>query len=728
MVRPWGKRLFSGNDAADFIGRSMELARVLDHADVGSNGLALLAAPAVGTSELLRQAYDHLFFEQKQLIPFYFEIKSDDIDAHSTALRFLREFLLQTVAFRRADPNIIVISPEICEIVELASPSDAHWIDRMVETCNIDGELNDQRFFIRNCLSAPLRAVSNGAQAFVMIDGLQNTAHMEGGEAFFNDLVDVFARTSMPFVFAGYRRFLFARTSFETMPVEPLSFADAGKVVERLATKTGIAINDQTRDLIVVQLGGRVRHINALFAAAASSSTDLNSYEQVERVYTDEISCGRMGKYYDALLNRILADTGKRSSVLRLLQENKNADGGRIPLAYWKKHLGPGEGEFEAVLDALNCNEILRTGSGSVEFDETNTVVGDYIRVRSRLEVDRVPRALAIGEALSANVKRASQLMARSYRQSSAIGLRELMNLFDGQRVSPALLDYGKFKDEFKGAADERILKAVKEDNDKIDLPQIVYSAHTSAFYPALNESCDAERSAVALGFSDTAEKDEVAWIAAEIDSKLEATREVAEFWCDRLEMAALNCNFVQFKIWLIAPEGFTPDAMEALRGRNAFGSSRKQVDLLTQALNGDTPENESSSVAEYEIVVPMGDETEMISAHTVEEIAKRHNVPPKAINQIKTALVEACINAAEHSLSPDRKIYQKFAVEPDRITITISNRGIRLIDKKPLATSEDEGRRGWGLKLIKGLMDDVTVEQTDDGTRITMVKLLTPA
>ena len=36
-----------------------------------------------------------------------------------------------------------------------------------------------------------------------------------------------------------------------------------------------------------------------------------------------------------------------------------------------------------------------------------------------------------------------------------------------------------------------------------------------------------------------------------------------------------------------------------------------------------------------------------------------------------------------------------------------------------------DEGRRGWGLKLMRGLMDDVKVEQTDDGTRITMVKYL---
>ena len=120
-----------------------------------------------------------------------------------------------------------------------------------------------------------------------------------------------------------------------------------------------------------------------------------------------------------------------------------------------------------------------------------------------------------------------------------------------------------------------------------------------------------------------------------------------------------------------------------------------------------------------------MGEDTELIAAHAVEEIARRHHFPPKAINQIKTALVEACINATEHSDSPDRKIYQKFSIEDDKIIITISNRGLRLADKKAQEIKPDEGRRGWGLRLMQTLMDEVKFEQVDDGTRISMVKYL---
>jgi hypothetical protein len=152
----------------------------------------------------------------------------------------------------------------------------------------------------------------------------------------------------------------------------------------------------------------------------------------------------------------------------------------------------------------------------------------------------------------------------------------------------------------------------------------------------------------------------------AEIDSKLEASRDAAEFWCDRLEVAARMCKFEAFKIWLIAREGFSPEALEVLKRRNAYGSSRRQTDLLRRVLNAPMRKADDLARNEYEIVIPMDEDSELIAAHAVEEISRRHKLDARSINQIKTALVEACINASEHSLSPDRKIYQRYRVEDD--------------------------------------------------------------
>jgi serine/threonine-protein kinase RsbW len=127
-----------------------------------------------------------------------------------------------------------------------------------------------------------------------------------------------------------------------------------------------------------------------------------------------------------------------------------------------------------------------------------------------------------------------------------------------------------------------------------------------------------------------------------------------------------------------------------------------------------------------------MGDDTELIAAHTAEQIARRINFRPEAINQIKTAVVEACINAAEHSLSPDRKIYQRFKIESDKLVVTIASRGVmapKIEGKNGQSALPDEEktkeRRGWGLQLIQTLMDEVEFEQVDDGTRLRMTKYL---
>jgi serine/threonine-protein kinase RsbW len=136
------------------------------------------------------------------------------------------------------------------------------------------------------------------------------------------------------------------------------------------------------------------------------------------------------------------------------------------------------------------------------------------------------------------------------------------------------------------------------------------------------------------------------------------------------------------------------------------------------------------SEANEFLMVVPMGEDNELIAAHTAEQIAKRLTFKPEAINQIKTAVVEACINASEHSFSPDRKIYQRFRVESDRLVVTISSRGVvptnlNGASPRPDTTEAAEERRGWGLKLIRTLMDEVEFERVDDGTSLRMTKYI---
>ncbi|MGH9947917.1 MAG: ATP-binding protein, partial [Pyrinomonadaceae bacterium] len=232
---------------------------------------------------------------------------------------------------------------------------------------------------------------------------------------------------------------------------------------------------------------------------------------------------------------------------------------------------------------------------------------------------------------------------------------------------------------------------------------------------------------AVGIGsqISDAGQIEDVVWLAAEFDSKLEVPKELAEFWCDRLEAAALMCDLSNYRIWLVAPEGFSSEALEVIAKRNGVGSSRRQAEMLKGFLDAEIADPTEIDGDEYEITIPMGGESELVAAHTLEDIARKHGFGSSDINQIKTAVVEACINASEHSHSPDGQIRISFNVASDRISVTVANRGVRLADQMPNDKAESETRRGWGLKLIERLMDEVRLDQTDDGTSITMSKLL---
>lgn len=730
-------KILSSLEREDFIGRTREMDELLRHAkgDNQTKGLLVLSPPANGLSELLRQCYDQLFYERGDVIPVYFSFSGNDQTPEAFARHFLQCILLQVVAFRRGDAKILDASPEICEISEQAIPADGHWIDRLISACESSSRLKDERSFVRQALSAPLRAKAAGANLFLMLDNFHYIEKVSGEINLLEELKEVYQRSSISFVLGGRRRYVLSAVQSGspklqetgTLRLDALTDSDAGLLTEHLAEKTQTKTSPQTTDLIVQQFSENPSFITATFLSAQEKECDLDSFQQVEKVYVDSVLGGRIGKFYETLFDEITPSLELQNKIVDLLANEKH----KTPIEAWRKRLNLPDKDFRRIISLLHIHEIIRLNSGIVEFQLENNVLSDYVETRYRLEGIGEARALVVGNLLADSLKRAPKIMTRFYRRSSALGLRELLSVFNCQTIPNSLLDYAVFKGNYKGAEAGEIAEALEKESEQVSLPQTVYTANCVAFYPLLNQFLDDERAAVGFGFEkgNYLEETEIIWIAAEIDSKLEASAELTEFWCDRLEMVALMCNFLNYQLWLITPEGFSPDAVEILKQRKAFGSNRQQVELLIKNLKAENLIKDRLKANEYEMIVPMGDDTEMIAAHAVEEIARRHDFQPRAINQIKTALVEACINAAEHSLSPDRKIYQKFTVEDDKIIITISNRGVKIPSNKVAESvteiDPNEGRRGWGLKLMRNLMDEVKFEQVDDGTRISMVKYL---
>jgi serine/threonine-protein kinase RsbW len=738
----------------EFVGRADELQQIVRHAsrDTEPRGLLLLLAPSAGVSELLRQAYDRLFNQRGDVIPLYYALTRTDKTPASAARQFLHTFLQQLIAFRRHDPSLVYASLTNKDILEMAAPSDYEWIERLLEGYERERASGDERALVRLCFGAPQRAAKYGARIYPMLDGAQLVEHLKDEFSLGTEIVQVLMHLNSPFVLAGLRRQILdlvhgVRGGIENTGIirlDRLSDRDARFLVERVARRAEVAINEQTRDLIVQQFSGGPFFITALIQAARDHHVSLTSFLNCQQLYVDELMGGRINRYFSFVLDEIAPQAATRRILVRLLYEAA-AGGGRVksPVEVWRKKLGLEDDQFQRVMRGLHAHELVSLNADYVETGDTSSVWGDYLHTRYRMEIGGEPRALVVAETLVDVLKRAPQTMARHYRREAALGLRELIARFNCQRVPASLLHYDRFSRVYKGVPADEIALGLDTETDLVRLPQTVHVATCAAFHTAQPPAGDEERCAVAHGFDagNYMEANEVVWLAAEIESKLEAGRGLTEMWYDRLMSIARACGFKRVHLWLVAPEGFSPEASELLNEREAYGSSRQQLELLTARISAAPTGARQDEVApnEFELAIPMGDDTELIAAHTVEQIARRIDFPSEAINQIKTALIEACINAAEHSLSPDRKIYQRFRVESDRLVVTVSSRGVVPVNinngegdsaGQPAsngnsATDLTKGRRGWGLKLIRSLMDEVEFERVDDGTRLRMTKYL---
>jgi len=734
------QRILANVSRDEFVGRDAELRQIVRQASSDRRGLIVLAAPGVGAGELLRQAYDELFARRGDPVPILFAFKRNKETPPDAARRFFQNVLQQYVAYRRVDPSLSDGQLSFHDLLELALPGDYELVNDLIESFERERASGDERDLIRFCLNSPQRLATAGRRACYLIDCTQLTTPSSEEARLARETNAAIARANGPFVMAGLRRQVAdlihradeGNDTGELMQLERLSDDHARRLIEVSARRHQIETNEPTRDLIVQQLNASPFLINGLIQAARESKTPLTSFLNCQRLYVDALMGGHIHQHYSRLLDSIAPNSQTRKTLLRVMFESASSDTHKSSLWGWKKRLGVDTADFERIVAALHVHELANSSAAFIEVSAESYVWMDYLKVHYRVEVAGEGRALVVATTLLDSLKRAPQAMARKYRRESALGLRDLISDFDCQRVPASLLHYDRFAAVHKGEDIETVDEALDAESDLIRLPQVVHAAGCNAYSTSI--PCDSERCAVAHGFeaADYTTENEVVWLAAEIDSKLEASRELTAEWCDRLVGLARECGFERFRLWLVAPEGFSPEACELLNTSEAYGSSRRQVELLASRIKTAAAAAAASRPNEYEMVIPMGDDTELIAAHTVEQIARRVSFGPEAINQIKTALIEACINAAEHSLSPDRKIYQRFRVENDKLVVTVASRGVvpaSLAGRNGQQGKDDKedanSRRGWGLKLIQTLMDEVEFERVDDGTQLRMTKYI---
>ena len=131
------------------------------------------------------------------------------------------------------------------------------------------------------------------------------------------------------------------------------------------------------------------------------------------------------------------------------------------------------------------------------------------------------------------------------------------------------------------------------------------------------------------------------------------------------------------------------------------------------------------------EILLPSTIGYEKVARNAVEAIAQEMGFSPDRVEDLKTAVSEACLNAIEHGNQENRAAMVTVVLTTgnEELEINITDEGLTpMPDELPMAERGNIQSRGWGMFFIANLVDQVEVTRLPaGGNSIKMVIRLAP-
>ena len=120
---------------------------------------------------------------------------------------------------------------------------------------------------------------------------------------------------------------------------------------------------------------------------------------------------------------------------------------------------------------------------------------------------------------------------------------------------------------------------------------------------------------------------------------------------------------------------------------------------------------------------------SEKVAIEKATTIAKKMGFSMDKIEDLKTAIAEACINAIEHGnkFDQNKKVKVTLAANDTSLEVIVHDEGDGIDPKNiPTKRTEENGfpkRRGYGMFLIRNLVDEISFEsKPGEGNEVKMI------
>ncbi|MGE5456849.1 MAG: ATP-binding protein [Methanococcaceae archaeon] len=130
-------------------------------------------------------------------------------------------------------------------------------------------------------------------------------------------------------------------------------------------------------------------------------------------------------------------------------------------------------------------------------------------------------------------------------------------------------------------------------------------------------------------------------------------------------------------------------------------------------------------------IKMPNIPDIELVAIEGLERMGKHLGITEDKIGEARIVVSEAIINGFEHSGMENPYVNIEFLMTKEELIILVTDYGKGFNPEEveePVLSKKltSKNKRGWGIKLMKSLSDDLTIQSGPHGTKISIMKKLT--
>lgn len=734
----------------DFFGREDELSALLRAAIEGGRGAGssfmVFGPPNIGKTMLLLKLREELLSSGPQgdaaarPFPFYFSFSQ--ILSHPLALsqHFLQEFLGQLLR-HYGDEHPPVFDPE-----QMAERLAAHGFTGCRANLAAHAKYTaagDGLSALVNAVSLPFAAGGSFYPVF-LFDDFQYTGKLQGVPD--GTMLSILR----PYIKSGrFAMFLSGSSpgrvtaalkreglygAFQMIEIRGLAAEASQRLWEKLCGRRRIEVSPSLYPRASERVGWIPFYQRLLAEDIFFRNVRVADTVTLENLYATAVTQGKLNRYWREFFENAFPERARRGRAIRFL---KRVMCDRFPLDTVEGALslmGTSQEEGEAVLATLEFTGLLKADLEQLSFVD-DPVLADFLfwaYERGLLGKGVSQVASAIVQArISMAVSEAGQGEAHQRRINV---VKELMRRWDLREVPQLLFEYGPFREKFGRKGVLEVVIGMESEALRTRLPKI---SSVSTGYRNQKGGPRFDFDLVAYGFleGEFSEENLVVWAVDVVPEKNLAARAVEHFE-NRCRLLAIEKGLQpdRFRKWMVLDESADPSALDLAAQYGIHVSHTSQLRLFLNLFGleelGGAVESERPAAApppadmpvEYELVLPMKADSEMVAARVAETVAAFASVDADTVDRIKMAIIEACINAFEHSASASGKVRLRYLLSPGKLELFVQDDGKGF---QPSARGESKKNRGWGLKLIRELVDEVEIDTGPDGTVVRMVKLL---